>query len=114
MFRGWAVIVWNVAGHPPLPRDGAKLVERLPNDGILITSTHLETGAAADEFYLVDDSGNRVANPTKVGKHHGTIGMVGEPPHERYYSAFFVGTPAEAKAVDVGSKVNEALSRVKP
>jgi hypothetical protein len=114
LFRGWAVIVWDIAGYAALPTDGAKLVERLPNDGILITSTHLETGAAADEFYLIDGFGNRVENPNKVGKHHATVGMVGEPPRARYYTSFFVGTQAEAKAVIVDSKISEAFSRIKP
>jgi hypothetical protein len=113
LFRGWAAIVWDVAGYPAFPKDGAKLVERLPNDGILITSTHLESGIAADEFYLIDDFGNRVANPTRVGKHHGTVAVVGESDRARHVTAFFVGTPAEAKAVIVDSKINEALSRVK-
>src|SRR4051812_46135484 len=114
LFRGWAVIVWDVAGYPALPRDGAKLVERLPNDGILMTSTPLESGAAKDEFYLIDDGGNRVENPTKVGRHHGTVGSYGEPGRARHFSEFFIGTPAEAKAVIPDSKVNEALSRVHP
>jgi len=114
LFRGWAVIVWDVAGYPALPKDGAKLVERLPNDGILITSTHLESGVAADELYLIDDFGNRVANPSKVMKHHGTVAVLGSGNQAVHLTAFFIGTPAEAKAVSVDSKISEALRKAKP
>ena len=116
-FLGWAVIAWDVAGYAALPKDGAKFIERIPSDGILITSTHQEFGWASDEFYLVDDSGKRSQNAQNVTTHHAVTGSKGADKHSLHFTAFFVGTPTEASAANKDAsdrKIDEAFNRIKP
>lgn len=51
-FEGAATIVWGNLGSPALPTEGALLVAEIPKDGILKTSTPLQTGKTTnDELY---------------------------------------------------------------
>lgn len=50
-FEGAAAIVYGVASAPPLPREGAMLLVEIPKDGILKTSSPLETDHIKDEMY---------------------------------------------------------------
>ena len=94
-FRGWAVIAWGVVGHPLLPRDSSKLIERIPSNGVLITGSPQNFGWAADEFYILDSSGNRLPNTEEVAEHFAVTGTKGVDPHALHFTEFFVGTPAD-------------------
>ena len=50
-FEGGAAIVWDVGPSPALPADGSMLVVEVPKDGIVQTSSPLQTGKIKDELY---------------------------------------------------------------
>ena len=118
-FRGWAVLVWGVPGHPPLPMEGGKMIERFPADGILITSTSgWPTGWATDEGYLLDQSGHRISPPVPVTIEAMESGSMTHYDLRMTYSWFFVGTPEErsaaASTADKEAKKREALKQANP
>ena len=51
-FEGAATVVWGNLGSPALPTEGARILVEIPKDGVLKTSTPLQTGKTTqDEFY---------------------------------------------------------------
>jgi hypothetical protein len=51
-FEGAATVVWGNLGSPALPTEGARILVEIPKDGILKTSTPLQTGkTTGDELY---------------------------------------------------------------
>ncbi len=59
-FRGWVVIRHEVAGAPPFGHEGGKMLIKVPESGILSSSSNWPSGYGNDEYYLVGDDGQRV------------------------------------------------------
>jgi hypothetical protein len=95
-FRGWAVIVWNVPGYPPLPTDNGKLIERFSADGVIITSTKQQFGWAHDQAYFVDAAGHRLPSRPNIAVE--AVGGVQQGGRSMDYTQQFVGTKAELDA----------------
>jgi hypothetical protein len=50
-FEGAAAIVWSAGNAPPLPTEGGMLLIEVPIDGIVETSSPLQTGTIKDELF---------------------------------------------------------------
>jgi hypothetical protein len=56
-FKGWVTVKFEKSGAPELPLTDGALQFKIPDSGILETSTKLKDGWAKDHFYLNDASG---------------------------------------------------------
>ncbi len=65
-YEGWIMINYGVAGADPLPEIEGVQQLRVPESGILNTSTTLEIGWRRDQFFWIDESGNQVPVPNMV------------------------------------------------
>lgn len=107
-FHGWAVIVWGVAGYPPLPTDHGKLIERFSDDGVIITSSKQQFGwAYDDEAYFIDAAGHRL--PSLPETPFGAVGNMQQGGHSMDYYQQFVGTEAELRTAPVNAPQIETL-----
>ena len=50
-YEGAVAIVWNVNRAPPLPTEGGMLLIEVPSDGVVETSSPLQTGTIKDELW---------------------------------------------------------------
>lgn len=90
-YVGWIQIDYDVATGAAVEREGKYIVLRIPANGHLVTATHFEAGAAADEYYYYDARGERrrfLANFVRAdrlvwGEHVGQSG--GGPQFEREF-----------------------------
>jgi hypothetical protein len=59
-FKGWIQIIYNQKDYKPIPKKDGKLLYKIDKSGILKTSTKdMEYGWASDEFYFVNQAGNK-------------------------------------------------------
>ena len=59
-FRGWVVIRHDVAGAPPFGHERGKLLIKIPESGLLSSSSDWPSGYGTDEYYFVAGDGQRV------------------------------------------------------
>ncbi|HLK30094.1 MAG TPA: hypothetical protein VKT28_16050 [Puia sp.] len=58
-FEGRIDVVFNQANAQPIPIEKGRRIYKIPADGILVTSSAIETGLLDQEYYYIDNSGNR-------------------------------------------------------
>lgn len=58
-FEGRINVVFNQPNANPIPVENGRRVYNIPADGILITSSKLETGILDQDYYYVDNIGNK-------------------------------------------------------
>lgn len=58
-FTGWAIVEYQVPNAPALPDDGGTRVARVPQAGLLKTSSSQEIGTVKNQFFFVDAAGKR-------------------------------------------------------
>ena len=85
-FEGIAITVYSQKGFPDLPAENGYIVCRYPSDGILITSSPMEFGWAADQTFDVHSDGSwtpiSTGNMTDRREHFAASGYTqneGEP-----------------------------------
>jgi hypothetical protein len=111
-YQGLAVVVWDVPGHPQLPVENGRLIERFPADGILVTSTDEAFGGAQDEEYFLDEAGHQIpAQPKGV---FGYGGMMNESNRLMHFEVSFVGTNLDATTTPTRDTVAVAFRRLYP
>jgi hypothetical protein len=87
-FDGSAIIVWEIPHYPALPVQNGQVIEDFPPDGVLITSSRPQYGAATDEYYFVQPDGRLVpAKDVSV-----SVGEFKQGSKSMHYTNFFVGT----------------------
>ena len=58
-FVGWIRVEYQVVNRPPLLKEGSFRLLKIPKTGVLKTSTAMESGVGANEFYYVSKDGQR-------------------------------------------------------
>lgn len=86
-FEGRINVVFNQPNSNPISVENGRRIYKIPRDGILITSSKLEMGILDQEYYYIDDKGNKekivVAELNKELKinpsvaKYGTVGFYG-------------------------------------
>jgi hypothetical protein len=99
-YIGWVEMKYGIEKAPALAIQGGKLVCRIPNQGLLETSSHMENGWAKDEYFYYSQGGSTHLLPETGWGMGGLIwgnsvgGQAtpdGSYPRE-FYEFFFVGT----------------------
>jgi hypothetical protein len=99
-------------GHPQLPIENGKLIERFPADGILVTSTAEAFGSGQDEECFLDEAGHQIpAQPKGV---FGYGGMMNESNRLMHFEVSFVGTNLDATTTPTRDTVAVAFRRLYP
>ena len=86
-FEGRINVVFNQPNANPITVENDRRIYKIPADGILITSSKLETGILNQEYYYVDNNGNKEKiDVTEFNKElgvkpsvakYGTVGVYG-------------------------------------
>lgn len=72
-FEGRINVVFNQPNANPISLENDRRIYNIPADGILITSSKLETGILDQEYYYVDNNGNKTKiDITELNKELGT------------------------------------------
>jgi hypothetical protein len=58
-FQGRINVIFNQPNASPIPIENERRIYHIPSDGILVTSSKLETGFIDQEYYYVDKSGKK-------------------------------------------------------
>ena len=64
-FQGRINVIFNQPNAAPIPVENGRRIYQIPVDGILVTSSKLETGFIDQEYYFVDKSGKRTKIPVQ-------------------------------------------------
>ncbi len=64
--EGWVTVKYESEGAPPLPVEDGTFIFRIPESGILETSSEFEDGWARDEFFWVKKDGTEELIPREV------------------------------------------------
>lgn len=64
-FEGRINVIFNQPKTAPVPVENGRRIYRIPADGILITSSKLETGFLNQEYYYVSKSGRKIKIPVR-------------------------------------------------
>src|SRR5204863_8774317 len=64
-FEGRIAIIFNQPFAEPIPIENGRRIYRIPNDGILISSSKLESGWIDQEYYYVDSQGRQSKIPVQ-------------------------------------------------
>lgn len=93
-YTGWVAVIYNQKGYPELPKEGDAIVNRIPKNGVLKTSSAPTAGGMT--FFYADDQGQRteVGMGMIQGQHMGTdtIPRPDGTKEEQTINAFYVGT----------------------
>ncbi|WP_413999285.1 DUF6843 domain-containing protein [Flavobacterium sp. W1B] len=86
-FEGRINVVFNQQNANPIIVENDRRIYKIPSDGILITSSKLETGVLDQEYYYLDNNGNKEKiDLTELNKEaglkasvvkYGTVGIYG-------------------------------------
>ncbi|WP_213421276.1 DUF6843 domain-containing protein [Bhargavaea massiliensis] len=98
-FEGCVLINYEVEGAPPLRIEGNEIVYRVPDDGIIDTSSPIDFGWVSKEnsgsyrlrAFYVDQAGNKVQELSQEKIRFGANGSVkeeGKPERTHYYQLF--------------------------
>lgn len=58
-FKGRINVVFNQPNAKPIKVEGGRRIYEIPSDGILVTSSKLETGILDQEYYYIDNKRNK-------------------------------------------------------
>ncbi|MGG4048757.1 MULTISPECIES: DUF6843 domain-containing protein [Paenibacillus] len=106
-YVGWVQIIYSQPDGEKFEKRGGKNIIHISNNGIYEASAlEPEYGTATDEYYYVDDNGNRKKIDMEELIHNHTIGegSFHDNNSSKLYpkvEKFFVGTEEEAKKVPV-------------
>jgi hypothetical protein len=64
-FQGRINIIFNQPNAAPIPIVNGRRIYHIPEDGVLITSSKLETGFIDQEYYYIDKDGKRTKIPVQ-------------------------------------------------
>lgn len=64
-FQGRINVIFNQPNAAPIQIEKGRRIYHIPMDGILVTSSKLETGILDQEYYYIDKSGNRIKIPVE-------------------------------------------------
>ncbi|ANE51687.1 DUF6843 domain-containing protein [Flavisolibacter tropicus] len=64
-FEGRINVIFNQPNAAPIPIEIGRRIYHIPADGVLITSSKLETGVLDQEYYFVDNTGKRTKVPVQ-------------------------------------------------
>ncbi|WP_170227626.1 DUF6843 domain-containing protein [Flavobacterium noncentrifugens] len=86
-FEGRITVVFNQPNATQIPIENDRRIYKIPEDGILITSSKIETGILHQKYYYIDKSGNRTkinildldkgATEIPMVVRYGTVGVYG-------------------------------------
>jgi hypothetical protein len=98
-YTGWIRVEFEVQGAPPLPMEGGSYILRIPDDGVLRTSSTEQFGWAQDHYYYYSAQGKRsLPDSGEAGLIWGRInGEASGAAGKRKYEEFFVGTAQQFK-----------------
>lgn len=102
-YVGWVRIDYKVKGTPALPIEDGHRILRFPPGGHLETSSDVEYGAAADEYYYYSDGNVRTLAVTDwdgggmIWAHSNGGGFDSKDKETSTHEHFFVGTEDEYK-----------------
>lgn len=65
-YEGWVTVKYESEGAAPIPEEDGTLIFRIPENGILETSSEFEDGWARDEFFWVSADGKSNLIPREV------------------------------------------------
>lgn len=66
-YAGWVCVSYNIDGAPLLDIEDGYLVHKIPQNGILKTSSEPRFSPKADEYFYYSEKGNRKATELKHG-----------------------------------------------
>jgi len=93
-YEGVVITVYSQEGFPELPIENGYLVCRYPSDGILITSSQLQLGWAADQTFDVHNDGSwspiRTGNIDDRREHFSASGTTHKDGEPKVISSFRV------------------------
>src|SRR5580704_8438072 len=91
-YTGWIRVEFEVQGSPPLPMEGGGYILRIPDDGVLRTSSTEQFGWAKDHYYYYSAQGKRsLPDSGEAGLIWGRInGEASGAAGKRKYEEFFV------------------------
>lgn len=108
-FEGRINVVFNQPNSNPISVENDRRIYKIPTDGILITSSKLETGILDQEYYYVDNKGNKEKiDITEFNKElgikpsvakYGTVGIYGNS-DEQNPLEFLESIIASKKTID--------------
>jgi len=108
-FEGRINVVFNQPNSNPISVENDRRIYEIPTDGILITSSKLETGILDQEYYYVDNKGNKEKiDVTELNKKlgikpsvakYGTVGIYGNS-DEQNPLEFLESIIASKKTID--------------
>jgi len=111
-YVGWVNIYFEVQDKPPLPVEERHYLFNIPSTGELQTSSRLVGGIANDDYYYVDQHGNRHKLESTGWGDGGMIWAetTGNDDRGNVYERFFVGTEKQLK--DYGFKMDKREGRI--
>ena len=67
-YEGWVTVKYESEGAPALPEEDGTLIFRIPESGVLETSSAFEDGWARDEYFWLRADGSTEMIPREVGE----------------------------------------------
>jgi len=64
-FQGHINVIFNQPNTAPIPIQQGRRIYHIPKDGVLVTSSNLETGVIDQEYFFVGNSGKRTKIPVQ-------------------------------------------------
>ncbi len=106
-FEGRINVIFNQPNSNPIEIENDRRIYKIPSDGILITSSKLETGILNQEYYYLDSNGNK--EKIKVTEQNEEVGE--KPSVIRYGTVGVYGNSDEINPLEfvesiIGSKNN--------
>jgi hypothetical protein len=83
-YAGWICESYNVDGAPPLAVEDGFLVHKIPDNGILATSSAPRLSPKADEYFYYNEKGMRKAKELQHGGGYSTE-IQGQREHHFYF-----------------------------
>lgn len=102
-YVGWVKVEFNVKNAPPLPIEDGHYIFKIPNSGLLQTSSDKESGLADDKYFYVADNNKRqlvadiIIDPITMiwSGYSGEDLIIGSTDKPLKYIYFFVGPKEE-------------------
>ena len=69
-FQGRITVIFNQPNFQPIPIEYGRKIYRIPADGILITSSKFESGYIDQQYYYLDNNGNKSLIPIRSLNSH--------------------------------------------
>lgn len=119
-YEGVVITIYSQEGFPDLPVENGYLVCRYPSDGILITSSPIESGWAADQTFDVHSDGSwtpiSTGNLTDRREHFAASGISHNKDEPKIESSFrVIGSVKYWEGIDATEydrKTSEAVRKL--